>query len=52
MTPLIRIESDRTLIVANPPVPCPGCQTTRAFLVNREGSTLCTACDERREVKP
>lgn len=50
---LIKVEADRTLVVANPPVPCPGCNRAAAFLVNRDGSTLCTACDERRsEAKP
>lgn len=51
-TSLIGVQSDRALIVANPPRPCPGCKRAAAFLVNRDGSTLCTACDERREAKP
>ena len=46
---LISVQSDRTLVVANPPVPCPGCDRVAAFLVNRCGSTLCTACDDKRD---
>lgn len=37
----------RTLAVLPEPVECPRCHRSIMFAVNRNGQTLCVACDEK-----
>lgn len=48
--PLVFFMADRSYAMLPEPRPCPGgCRTMTMFVVNYRGSSLCLACDGKRD---